>query len=313
MPKIKPLYDGIKLSCTIVADTHIDIRHPMPYLPKRLLKNVLRDAVNSSDTLDAVIVIGDTVSRGNEINWNLARECFSKYPFKKTILALGNHDTWNDDGYDAAINEYKKAYEDICGKKRDKVYFSEDLNSYRMIFLGSEYEGGCEANFSDEQLMWLDSELADGTKDSKPVFVFCHQSLNGKHGLPMTSDRDGTMDLPPEEGGVGEKSEEIENILKKYKNVFYFSGHSHMGLCGEKSLRQYGFSSFENEGNIEYINLPSLACGNHHGEIGGNCIGVQLEVYDKKVVLRPRSYHFDTYLEKVNIRNGRPYLEKEII
>lgn len=313
MSRMKPLYDGIRLNCTIVSDTHIDEKHPFPWLPPWRLKHALANAKNSKAPVDVFLTVGDTTSRGSDTNWKMTKECFDKVPnaAKKIILPIGNHDGWNDDGFDAAIKNYCKYFELICGDKREKPYFSYVINGYYMIFIGTDSDSGCEASLSDEQMAWFAAEMEKASESGKPIFVFCHQSLNQKHGLPVTWDeKEDYTNLS--DGGIGERSEEIEKILKAYKNVYYFSGHSHMGLCGERSLKEKGFASFEKEDGLNLINLPSLACGNHHGESKAFCVGVQLEVYDDKVVIRPRNMKTHKWIRSVPIRNGKPYLEEKI-
>ncbi len=313
MGKMKPLYDGIKLNITIVSDTHIDEKHPFPWLPPWRLRQALKNSKNSAAPVDVFMTVGDTTSRGSDINWKMTKECFDRVPYaaKKIILPIGNHDGWNDDGFDAAIKNYCRYYELICGDKREKPYFSYVINGYYIICLGTDSDSGCDAAISDGQIEWFTNEMKKAGDSGKPVFVFCHQSLNQKHGLPRTWDaKEDYENL--EDGGIGERSDEIEKILKAYKNVYYFSGHSHMGLCGENTIKQEGFSSFEKEGDLNLINLPSLACGNHHGESKAFCVGVQLEVYDDKVVIRPRNMKKHSWIKTVPIKNGKPYLEEKI-
>lgn len=312
MSRINPLYNGIKLNCTIVSDTHIDIKHPMPWLPKWRLKQTLKEAERSLVPVDAYITVGDTTSRGSTENWELAKECFSAFkPAKHILLCIGNHDGWNDDDFGAAEKNFYKYTEEITGRKLSATYFSEVINGYHLIFIGSDSDAGCEAQISDAQMEWFRDEMEKAGNSGKPIFVFCHQSLNQKHGLPRTWDRIEKPDRAPDEGGIGARSEEVEAILKSYKNVFFFSGHSHMGFGGEDLYKKEGYCSFENDEGTELINLPSLACGNHHGEIREMALGLQLEVYEDKVVLRPRSYKKHKWLS-MNVRNGKPYLEVKI-
>ncbi len=314
MSRIRPLYDNCLVSCVIAADTHIDIKHSQPWLPQLLLKRALSDSTKARATQDAFIIVGDTTSRGDDVNWGLTEDCFKKYPApaKEIFLPLGNHDTWNDEGYDSAIDCWRRAVKKICGKSPEKQYFSAEIGGFRFIFMGSVGDVGDMPVLGDEQLGWLDSELAAGTKDGKPVFVFNHQSLNGRHGLPQTAEANPPADVDPAEGGVGAESDALEAILKKYQNVFYFSGHSHMGFCGEKFLREKGFSSIEEEGGVVLFNLPSNACGNHSGENNRNCVGLVLEIYKDKVVVRLRDFLKHTWFKKVPVQNGNPYFEKKI-
>lgn len=306
------LNDKIKLCATIVSDTHIDENHPTKIIPMYILMKALKGAKKANS--DAFITVGDTTSRGSRINWDMTRSCFRRIPdaAKKIILTIGNHDGWNDNGFDDAVKEYYSAYEDICHRKINTTYFSEILNGYYFICIGTDSDSGCEAEISDKQMTWFRNEMEKAGATNRPVFVFCHQSLNQRHGLPRTWDRHEDPNRPLTDGGIGDRSDEIADILKKYKNVFYFSGHSHMGLCGEDMKASEGYSTFEEEDGLTLINLPSLSCGNHHGQLQGLGIGLQLEVYEDKVILRPKNYISGRFITKLNIKNKKPYYELSI-
>ncbi|MBE6717281.1 MAG: hypothetical protein E7573_10220 [Ruminococcaceae bacterium] len=306
------LYNDIKLCATIVSDTHIDEKHPVKIVPMYILMRALKGSKDSKS--DAFITVGDTTSRGSRKNWDLARSCFKKVPdaAKRIILAIGNHDGWHDNDFDAAINEYFSAYSDICKHDINAPYFSEVINGYYFICIGTDSDSGCEAALSDTQMTWFREEMAKAGKTDNPIFVFCHQSLNQRHGLPRTWDRHEDPNRPLTDGGIGDRSDEIAEILKSYKNVFYFSGHSHMGLCGEDMKEKEGYSTFEEEDGVTLINLPSLSCGNHHGELQGLGIGLQLEIYEDKVILRPKNFISGRFITKLNIKNSKPYYEVNI-
>lgn len=312
MGKMSPLYDGILLNCTITSDAHIDVKHPMPWLPMMMLKKSLKDAAGSVSHVNAYITVGDTTSRGQKENWELAKKCFDKYAEVSPILAVGNHDLWHDNDFDAAVGEYYKYYQLICSRKLTAPYFLEVINDYHFIFLGNDAESGCAAHISDEQFEWFKFEMSRAAQGGKPIFVFCHQSLNQKHGLPRTWDRHEDPNRPLDDGGIGARSEEIEAVLKSYKNVYYFSGHSHMGLCGEKTKEKEGYATFEQEDGLTLINLPSLSNGNHHGETNAIGLGVQLEVYADKVVIRPRNFKTRSWNKKITVKDGKPYWENSI-
>ncbi len=301
----------LKLKVTLAADTHIDFRHPHPEFPMDRLTDAVRNAKRLKS--DAFVVIGDVTSHGIRTNWDLARKCFEKVGdfATRTVLAIGNHDGWgeDDEGYDACFDEYVAACKDIAGDAPEKPYFSVCINGYTLICLGNESDRGCDADISEEQLAWLRAELDTATADGKPVFVFCHQSLNGRHGLPRTWEAEEDPNAAPDEGGIGAQSAAVEVILKSYRNVFYFSGHSHMGLCGEATKQEKGYSSFEEEDGLHLINLPSLACGNHCGENNAFGIGMVLLVYDDRVVIRPRDFTNGRYVDTVKIKDGKPYYE----
>ncbi len=307
---IKPLYDNVRLNCTIVSDTHIDYLHRTPAWPQALLTAAVIDAEENTVRTDAFITIGDNTSDGIKQNWDMVKECYAGHnPAERILLCIGNHDTWGDDDhpYDA-INYFKEYTEIICGRKIDNTYFAEVVNGYHLIFLGSEKDGGCAAYISDEQIAWFEKEMEKAGKSGKPIFVFCHQALNGRHGLPRTWGYPADPNWPADEGGIGDRSEQVAAIMKKYKNVYYLSGHSHMGLSGESMMEREGFSTFEIEDGLRMINFPTTACGNAYCDDASQGIGMQLEVYDDRVVFRPRNY-YDHEFTTVVIRDGKPYAE----
>ncbi len=309
----KTLYNDVKLCAQIVSDVHFDVKHLTPSVPVWLFCRALSDAKKTGS--DAVITVGDTTSRGNRVNWDYARKAFERVPnsAESIILTVGNHDCWSDgeDEYASGIGEYYSACKDLMGRELAKPYFATYINGYSFICLGNESDMGCDADISDEQLIWLKTELAKATENGKPAFVFCHQSLNGRHGLPRTWDRE-EKDWPPEEGGIGAKSEDVAAILKAFKNIFYFSGHSHMGFSGEEMQKKEGYASFQNEDGVHLINLPSLCCGNHHGNANGLGLGVQLEVYENKVCIRPKNYIVPKFITSFAVKDGKPYYEVEL-
>ncbi len=302
----------VKLVATIVSDTHIDIKHPQPKFPVLRLKKALK--MSKKNKSDLFITVGDNTSRGAAVNWNMTRECFKKAKgcAPNIVLTVGNHDCWHDESYEAGIEEYYSACRDIMGRSIDRPYFSTVINGYSFISLGNESDAGCEANISDEQVAWLSTELEKATENGRPAFVFCHQSLNGRHGLPRTWDKDEDPNPDPNDGGVGEKSEEIAAILKSHKNVFYFSGHSHMGLAGEKKKKTEGYSSFECEDGLHLVNLPSLSCGNHHGEKNSMGITMKLEIYSDRVRITPQNSALGKNMKSVKIQNNKPYYEVKL-
>ncbi len=314
MRNIKPLYDGIKVNVAVTSDNHIDTNSGE--LKKRIknIKKVLEDVGNSESRINAYITVGDNTSRGLEKNWEVFAGCFERTDFADNImLALGNHDTWHENGIETALKNFFDYSKKICGYELDKAYFSKNINGYSFIFLGATGKAENEdcALFGQEEIQWFENELNTACENGKPVFVFNHQSINNNHGLPKTWDRK-EEDWASDVGGIGIESDEIKNILSKHKNVYYFSGHSHMGLCGEKSYKENGYASFEQHGGVNYINLPCLTRSNHHGEYNKTGMGIIIEVYDDKVVIRPRNFVKRKMNKKVIIKDGKNYFEEKI-
>ena len=59
---------------------------------------------------------------------------------------------------------------------------------------------------------WLAVEMEKASKDNLPIFVISHWPINQTHGLPETW---GDEDMEPDDGGIGDQSAAVEEILKK--------------------------------------------------------------------------------------------------
>ena len=306
MGRIRPMYPHLLVSCVICADTHIDVLHPEPRLPMIRLANVLRDAASARPVPDAFIIAGDVTSRGNAANWDKTRAVFasSPRPAGSVILALGNHDTWSDEGYAPAFAEYRRASAAITGREVSTPYFAEDLSGFRFLFLGSLDGSGDYPILGGEQLAWLEKEFRAARETGRPVFVFNHESLNRRHGLPETGTAHPYPGMDPMDSGVGKESEALEHILREGRRVFYFSGHSHMGISGEASLLSKGYASIEEDGDLTVVNLPSVGCGNHSGEYNHKNCSLVLEIYGDRVVMRFRNAREKRWV-RLPLQNGK--------
>ena len=310
MGKIRPMHPHLLVSCVIAADTHIDVRHPEPRLPMIRLENILRDAASARPVPDAFIIAGDVTSRGSAANWEKTRSVFasSPRPAREIVLMPGNHDTWSDGGYGPAFVEYRRASAAITGKEPKAPYSAATFGGFRFLFLGSTGDGGDYPVLGEEQLSWLEGEIRREKETGLPIFVFNHESLNGRHGLPETGTAHPCPGMDPMESGVGAESALLESILRKAPRVFYFSGHSHMGISGEASALQRGYASIEDDGTLTVINLPSVGCGNHSGEYNHKNCCLVLEIYRDRVVMRFRNSREKRWVG-LPLRAGKPFWE----
>ena len=162
-----------------------------------------------------------------------------------------------------------------------RPYYSYVINGYKFIVICDESEDRWDTyEIYDEQIAWLDRELADGTKGGLPAFVICHEPYDGINGQPIVWEG-GTMD---EESG-----RKVKATLQKYDNVFYISGHMHEGINGELTRRVLGFCCVETVDGVNCITLPTYLIVNRYG-LPGNGLGFQMEVYSDRVVFRARNF-----------------------
>ncbi len=287
--KIKPVdEENVRLSFATMSDSHLTdsaIRAGM-------LELGFYDLQNAEKQLDALVFVGDNTDHGYLEQYELFKKTIAKYtPARELLMAVGNHDTWTEDenGEDDVVltKEYFLKYvKDITGREISELYYTTEINGYTFIVLGSE-STHTDAYISPQQIAWLEAEMAKAAGKGKPVFVISHWPINGSHGLPGTWGD--IKDPDPDTGGFGDQSNDIENILKKYDDVFLISGHIHSGFTAPGQEGVYGYLSVESDGNFHSINLPSYMYVSTRGRVA-NGTGYVIEVYDDEVLVRARSY-----------------------
>ncbi len=277
--------ENVRLTFATMSDTHIKDSATRAFM----LELGLSDMQEADYPLDALVHAGDITDHAYEEEWQKTADVFAKYsPAKNIILAVGNHDTWGsdeDDRFPESAERFTRFGSEIMGREIDKVYYSTKVNGYTFVVMSSE-DDGTDAYVSDEQLEWLDATLAEASKDNLPIFLVFHQPLNQSHGLPLTW---GDDEPEPMDGGIGTESDKVEAILRKYKNIFYISGHLHNGLGDKYTSDAWGYKSVETNGNITSINLPCYMYLTYRGQVMSG-LGFVFEVYDDEVVIRARSY-----------------------
>ena len=285
--------DNCRLNFAAISDIHMQDDGIRGFM----LGFGLHDMQNADKELDALVCSGDLTNHGYAEEWEALVETFGKYtPAKNIILAQGNHDTWTeDDKYDLAREYFIKYTEEITGRKIENEYYSTKVNGYTFIVLASEYDH-TDMYISPAQLAWLEAEMAKAAQDGLPIFVISHWPINQTHGLPESW---GDEEYEPDEGGMGDQSDAVEAILKKYDNVFHITGHIHLGFKNEGQLGKYEYASVESDGSLHSINLPTYMYVNIDGRIA-NGTGYQFEVYDDRVELRARSYSASAWYTDYN-------------
>lgn len=267
--------DNCKMSFVAFADTHIRDTAFQPHL----FENGLADIDNAETPFDALVIAGDLSEFGDgpsyDVTWEkLANSEIGKKP---VMLATGNHDIRLAYEYQTDLVMNKAS--EYLGIEIDKPYYSYEVKGYKFVVLGSDEWQFEKAVISDEQLTFLDAELAEA--NGQPSFVICHQPLANTHGLPEVW----------KNGDLGEDSEALKAVLMKHSNVFYLNGHLHDGVY-EKSLEV-----FDAEKGVYSINLPAFGKDNDYGKFAQTGLGTYVEVYADKVIFTPRDFARGAALE----------------
>lgn len=271
--------ENVKLVFAAFGDTQISNYMFDRY---KVLGNAMED-LHASERMDAVVLAGDIAENGLAEEYQLVYDGLKGIENCRYISATGNHDIRL-----RAYSQSKKRFNDFANALNNNVnpvsefHFSEVINGYKFIVMGSDKTAFEEAYISDEQLEWLDSELA--AENGHPTFVILHQPLKLTHDLPNTWGNGTNVNA----GSVGDQSDAIKEILTGHKNVVLITGHLHTG---------FGEASYETIGDLHMVNVPSLCIDNKDGsKVNGSGLGYIVEVYDNEIIFRARNLETGEWL-----------------
>ena len=276
---IRPLDKGaLKMNFSVLADTHIETFEMFRF---QYLRNALRDIGKAQVRSDALVLLGDNTMNGQITEYTMLYSILSFYnKSRNTLAAMGNHDVNpSQNTIEAALAKHNAFYNGYTLSCNKKPYYSREINGYTFVILGSEGEkGGTDAVISAEQIAWLDQTLAKAARSGKPIFLFNHQPFNDKVHFPDEYPNREDGDYWYNFSGMGDASDAVFDVVKKYGNVIFFYGHVHawLGVC-------------ETEG-VTLVNVPPFTAFT-----GGN--GCYVEVYEDKVELRWRAYADGLWVE----------------
>ena len=260
----------------LVADPQISFYSPDRY---SVFKSAVEDLRNAKGNIDALIGLGDITENATVFDYKLIKEGLSGID-TRYILASGNHDI-RVRIYRQSLSAFSNLANTLNGDDAmDCYHFSERVNGYKVIVLGSDKTKLEQAYISEAQLNWLDEELE--AENGNPTFVICHQPLKDTH-----NEMQAFGSITKAGGSVGEQSQDIQDILAKYKNVFLISGHLHSG---------FGPDSYNLVDGIHCINVPSMSIVNKDGTYNNAGTGYIMEVYEGEVIFRARDFAQGTWV-----------------
>lgn len=265
-----------KAVMALIADPQISFYSADRY---SYFKAAMEDLHNTACDIDALIGVGDITENATILDYKLIKSELAGID-TRYILASGNHDI-RVRLYKQSLSSFSNLANSLNGDEAMNSYhFSERIEGYKVIVLGSDKTKLEQAYISPEQLEWLDSEVA--AEDGNPTFVICHQPLKDTH-----NEMNAFGSITKAGGHVGEQSQDIQNVLSKYKNVFFITGHLHSG---------FGPDSYNEVDGIHCVNVPSTAIVNKDGTYNNAGTGYIMEVYENEVRFRARDFAQGTWV-----------------
>ncbi len=218
------------------SDTHIDT---LGDTGCKRLSAMLKTAYAVSEAdkdyknLDAVVFSGDITDHGFSSSFysfaamtdNEIRE-----GTERLAVVAKAHDSYT------FFNNSLKVFEGITGQEPD---FHRVIGGFHFIGIS---RSKTLQHYTEEQVKWLDENLAAAVKEDpgKPVFVFQHEHV--KNTVYGSSDTDGWgLDV-------------FTEVLSKYPQVVHISGHSHFPANDPRAVWQGAFTAI-NDGGLAYFEL----------------------------------------------------------
>lgn len=179
------------------------------------------------------------------------------------------------------------------------LYFERTYNNDKFIFLGMNAENYGDSCFTTEELNWLETKL-ESYKNQR-VFLFFHVFI------PNTCGNINNLYPYDSLNSSSNKITKFINLMTTYKNVIYFSGHSHL----EFACQKFGANAniFSNGSACHRVHIPS--CGyprkNDKGtsatdtyDYNEGSEGYLVDVYENCIVLRGRDFEKGKFLPIAN-------------
>ncbi|MHC1750229.1 MAG: glycosyl hydrolase family 98 C-terminal domain-containing protein [Cellulosilyticaceae bacterium] len=234
-------------------------------------KNALKDLYAANPKSDALFIIGDLTDNASDKQYNQMNKILDDNKHPQTYFAMGNHDVRNlAGGYEEASTRF------LAKTKMPAVYYETAIKGYHFLVLGTEQALSDKSYLSNTQLEWLESKLIEYSALNQPTFVFLHQPLYNT--TPGTAESNGFG--PNGFDGIVQDAE-LRNILTKYPQTYFISGHTHYTLGRPTTIYH--------EGNAKMVSSPSVV--RLEDEEFWQSEGMTVNVFKDKVEVSGRDFN----------------------
>ena len=275
--------DEVLMNAVFIADIHAD-GDPVRDRNDNL-RRLFADINASNEKLDAIAIAGDITNCGNSKEYiNLRGILFAYNKSENLIPSMGNHDSRATCVEEPYFDEGSTLFQNFLrsqGIETETNYYYKVVNGCYFIVLGTESMP--DPYISDTQIEWVDSVLSEAAKTGMPCFIISHELLMGTHddrGVPASRN-------------LGEASEKIKAVVKKYADegltTVYVCGHLHRDFHEDTLVKV--------SDNFYSLLLPSALFTEDENEEYIPGLGVAVEVYKNKLVIRARNFNTYEWLE----------------
>ena len=204
-------------------------------------------------SLDAVTIAGDISASVYDSSIGTAFKQITDAQLgtdANVFFVTGNHDAQEEQWSNLSqmyTDLAKYTANDLPSSQLERGNRHMVINGYHYIGVNMmDYWNASEAMFGEQDLAWLDAELAAARADApgQPIFVYTHAGVYGTtYGSDLYT-------------GKHWGSKLIYEHLAAYPEVVTFSGHVHFPLADERTIYQNDFTSL-NCGSVQYMAIES--------------------------------------------------------
>ena len=267
---------------------------------------------NEREDVDAVLVDGDLTSDGTQANleeWKTIRDTYRGTT--PVYSCVGNHEARNSSAIMYSQKSKIRKYLDTDWQTGDDTtcYFLKVINNDVFIFL-SIFEDTNQADshtmFTADELAWLEEKLE--LYRNQRVFLFAHVpphwntvgiKYNG-FGLGNGAYSTDIWGNPQVSNRPMSDRTAFLNLIDHYKNVIWFSGHSHIKYEYQKVWDALNVMQYK--GGARFVHVSSLTVprdiidGSVSGLIYAESQGALMDVYPNCIRIRCRNFVGEKFL-----------------
>ena len=287
---------GNKLySVGLLSDIHIDGNGDGNNSDSGNSQSDFRNALQyfNNKNVDFICICGDITYYGYDADYEAYKTLVNTYSNNIPIKAIrGNHECYvnGSNNYDGRNTKFQENVNDL--------YYEYIYNNDVYLFCGM-YGESSTTPLSDDEFIWLSNKLEE--YKNRRVFLFVHYYYG---------DVGNTNNIVSIHRPIDHKT--FTYLITKYKNVIYFSGHTHLAFDTQK----YGkYNNIKQSGDICHrVHIPSCAKPRISADgIKGSAQvydagseGYLMEVYENGILLKGVNFETNKFLPIANYYLNTP-------
>ena len=238
--------------------------------------------LNDKESVAFTCIAGDITNDSEELEFQKFKTLKDTYSPNTPVYATNGNHEWKNGFTDERWDTYMDNKRTCLITHGNDVFIMMGTNVSPMLTTGVK--------------QWVEFQL-EKFKDCR-VFIFCHYFINGTdNGNYSTWDESNEFNVSRSPGKW------IFQLIQKYKNVFYVSGHSHFkfilqelnpkaNICNEYNSTEIGYLW-----HLASITAPVNVVDNvATGKLTAESEGVVVDVYENCILFRGRNFASKKFL-----------------